>query len=233
MNEILSAKEYAAAVLKTESKPAALGVGPMTLFMALNLAVETSNVLDHLKRAVFYGKDIDQESAIKSLQTISKLAADISFPIATSRYRDPRDGDFFQSVPQETRDKVSPGNINLRLLHAALGMQTESGEFILGLLPSFFGGPVDAVNLAEEIGDTGWYQEIALDELGFTKPQIDTANIKKLQDKKNGRYKRGEFLASDAVDRDTTAERALLEAGTDDRKLTDAEATALIHKKAA
>jgi len=229
----LNATDYRAAVLKTESKPKELSVGPMTIFMALNLAVETSNVLDQLKRAVFYGKDIDQEAAIKSLQTIGKIAADISFPIGTGRYRDPRDGDFFQGVPVETRAAITPGNVNLRLLHAALGLQTESGEFIEGLLPSFFGGPIDAVNLLEELGDgPGWYAEVALDELGFTREQCNFTNIKKLQDKKDGRYKKGAFNPNEAIDRDVNAERGLLEAGSD-RKLTDAEATAIIHQKAA
>src|SRR5260370_823679 len=174
----LNSHDYRAAVLKTESKPTQLGVGPMTLFMALNLAVETSNILDQFKRAVFYGKDMDQEAAIKSLQTIGKLAADISFPIGTGRYRDPQDGDFFQGVPAETRAAIAPGNVNLRLLHAALGLQTESGEFIQGLLPSFFGGPGDAVNALEKLGDSSWYSEIALDELGFTRGQCAFTNIK-------------------------------------------------------
>jgi hypothetical protein len=230
---LLTADEYHAAVLKTESKPERLTVGPMTLFMALNLAVETSKILDHFKRAVFYGKDINQEAAITSLQTVGKLVADISFPVGTGRYRDQQDGDFFQGVPAETRAAITPGNVNLRLLHAALGLQTESGEFIEALLPSFFGGPVDGTNLLEEVGDSGWYQEIALDELGFTKAQVDTANIRKLQDKKNGRYKKGTFAATDAVEsRDVGAERVLLDDSAD-RKLTDVEATAQIHKRAA
>jgi hypothetical protein len=40
-------------------------------------------------------------------------------------------------------------------------------------------------------------------------------NIKKLKDKKAGRYQKGAFDPNAAVQRDTTAERALLEAGAE------------------
>ena len=50
-----------------------------------------------------------------------------------------------------------------RLLHAALGMQTESAEFSDQLKKHiFYGKPLDKVNLKEELGDQLWYIAIAL-----------------------------------------------------------------------
>lgn len=53
-----------------------------------------------------------------------------------------------------------------RLLHASIGMQTESAEFSDQLKKHiFYGKPLDKVNLKEEIGDLLWYLAIALDTL--------------------------------------------------------------------
>jgi Cobalamin biosynthesis protein CobT len=92
---------------------------------------------------------------------------------------------------------------------------TESGEFIEAILPSLLGQPVDKVNLLEEQGDSSWYGEIALDELGYTRAQSNFTNIKKLTDKKAGRYKKGAFDPNAAVGRDVSKERRLLEAGAE------------------
>ena len=56
---------------------------------------------------------------------------------------------------------------NIRLLHAGIGLATESGEFLDALKKAiFYGKELDRVNLQEEIGDLLWYCAIALDELG-------------------------------------------------------------------
>lgn len=54
----------------------------------------------------------------------------------------------------------------IRLLHASIGMQTESAEFSDQIKRHvFYGKPLDRVNLKEEIGDLLWYLAIALDTL--------------------------------------------------------------------
>ncbi|CAG9229227.1 hypothetical protein [Burkholderia vietnamiensis] len=203
---------YRARVLETESRPAALNFGPATLLIALNMAVAASNVVDHIKRAIYYGKDADQQAATNDLMVLMSTAAAVKFAFETGRYRDPRDIDFYRDkLEPSVAQHLSAEGVDLRLLHAALGKFTESGEFVQALIPTLMGASVDRVNLAEEIGDSGWYEEIAMDALGLTREQVNDANIKKLQDKKAGRYKKGEFLADDAVNRDTQAERAVLE----------------------
>ncbi|MFP3609258.1 hypothetical protein SB778_03975 [Paraburkholderia sp. SIMBA_050] len=210
----LNSADYHAAVLQTESKPGELNFGPATLLMALNLAVSAANALDQVKRAIYYGRDIDQEKAMEAIQAVQGTASALAFPVATKRYRDPRDVDFFaQNLSPEAAKSLSPANVDLRLLHAALGKFTEAGEFIEAILPTLMGAAVDKVNVLEELGDGSWYDEIALDALGYSREQCNFVNIKKLQDKKAGRYQKGAFDPNAAVERDVDAERALLDAG--------------------
>jgi hypothetical protein len=216
MSNTLNNQDYRDAVLATESKPAAVNFGPATLLMALQLAVQAGNLLDQVKRAIYYGKDVDQQVVGNALKAIPQITQDIGFPLATERYRDPRDADFFSAIDPQAKQMLSLGSVDVRLLHAALGQFTESTEFLEALVPSFFGTPVDKVNLLEEQGDASWYGEIALDALGYSREQCQFANIKKLNDKKAGRYKAGSFDPNAAVNRDVGAERELLEGAAND-----------------
>ena len=94
-----------------------------------------------------------------------------------------------------------------RLLHAGMGMATESGEFLDQLKKHFFyGKPLDTVNLKEEIGDQLWYIAIALDELGSDfQTEMDRV-IRKLRTRFPDR-----FSDESALQRDLEAERSTLE----------------------
>lgn len=93
------------------------------------------------------------------------------------------------------------------LLHAAIGMSTESGEFLDALKKHlFYGKPLDFVNLAEELGDMCWYVAVALNALGLTFEDVQQSNINKLR----ARYPE-KFTAELAENRDLVAERTLLE----------------------
>ena len=71
---------------------------------------------------------------------------------------------------------------NQRLLHAGIGLATESGEFLDALKKHvFYGKGLDKVNLAEEMGDIFWYCAIIADELGFHIDDIMERNINKLK----------------------------------------------------
>lgn len=96
----------------------------------------------------------------------------------------------------------------LRLLHAAMGIQTEGGELTDALKKHlFYGKNLDLVNLKEELGDLFWYIAILCDALGernFT--NIMQTNIKKLRT----RYPEA-FTEEKAENRDLGAERGVLE----------------------
>lgn len=111
-------------------------------------------------------------------------------------------------ITSELKERFSKEE-NLRLLHASLGMQTESAEFADMLKKHlFYGKQIDTVNLQEELGDLLWYVSIALDVLGTSYIQVMKTNISKLK----SRYP-NKFTEYDAQIRNLTAEREILESG--------------------
>jgi len=95
----------------------------------------------------------------------------------------------------------------IRLLHAAMGLATESGEFLDMLKKHlFYGKPLDLVNAKEEIGDTMWYTGLCIDILQTTMSEVMTVNIDKLK----ARYPE-KFSEFHAENRDLETERSILE----------------------
>ena len=96
---------------------------------------------------------------------------------------------------------------NQRLLHAGIGLATESGEFLDALKKHiFYGKELDTVNLGEEVGDLFWYCAIIADELEIHFDEVMNRNIAKLK----ARY--GEkFTEAAAQHRNLKVERDILE----------------------
>lgn len=95
----------------------------------------------------------------------------------------------------------------VRLLHAAMGLCTESGEFMDMLKKHIlYGKPIDAPNLKEELGDLEWYIALAIEELNTTFGIIFETNIAKLR----ARYP-NKFTEQDALNRNLNKERQILE----------------------
>ena len=105
---------------------------------------------------------------------------------------------------------VEPSTLDL--LHAAIGMSTESGE-ILDMVKKhiFYGADLDLVNLEEELGDSNFYQSLAIHAARMKDyytswEQICDKNIEKLR----ARY--GDKFSEDAaLNRDLNKEREILE----------------------
>jgi NTP pyrophosphatase (non-canonical NTP hydrolase) len=98
-------------------------------------------------------------------------------------------------------------DISERLLHAALGIQTESGEFSDIIKKSlFYGRTYDRPNAKEELGDLLWYIAFAIDELGTTFEEVMELNIAKLK----LRYPE-QFTEEHAENRNLEEERNILE----------------------
>lgn len=95
----------------------------------------------------------------------------------------------------------------VRLIHAMIGLCTESGE-IQDMMKKhiFYGKEIDKVNLKEELGDLMWYMAIACDEAGISLEEVMQTNIDKLR----ARY--GEkFTEEAALNRNLDTERQILE----------------------
>jgi hypothetical protein len=95
----------------------------------------------------------------------------------------------------------------LRLLHVAMGLCTEAGEFVDQLKKHiFYGKPLDTVNLIEELGDSSWYERIGVDALEIGYLDMLERNIAKLR----ARFPE-KFSEEHAQTRDLVKERAILE----------------------
>lgn len=96
---------------------------------------------------------------------------------------------------------------NIRLLHATLGLSSETGEFADQIKKHiFYGTDLDLVNLEEEIGDLFWYLAVAANTLGISFDAIQEKNIAKLK-KRYGE----KFSEEKAQNRNLPEERKILE----------------------
>ena len=99
---------------------------------------------------------------------------------------------------------------DVELLHGIIGVATEAGELAEiahhRLYKVMSGGPFDVTNVREEIGDVLWYLARLVKWAGTSFIAEMMRNVAKLR-KRHG----GSFNAERDVNRDLTAERALLE----------------------
>lgn len=110
-------------------------------------------------------------------------------------------------------EQVSRLARSMRLIHVALGLITEAGEFAERVFDHVFEGkPLDRVGLAEEAGDSSWYIRIGADELKdlFPGEPALAAIIQQNVDKLRARFPE-KFTEERAVERDLTHERRVLE----------------------
>lgn len=115
-----------------------------------------------------------------------------------------------QAIRTESRNfYLSDAKEDTRLLHAAIGLCTEAGEFLDSVKKQlFYGAPKDATNLKEELGDLCWYMAVAMDSLGTNFEKVMETNIAKLR----ARYPE-KFTSENALNRDLDAERKTLSQG--------------------
>lgn len=93
------------------------------------------------------------------------------------------------------------------IIHAIVGVSTESGELLDAFKKQmFYGKAFDLVNLDEEFGDLLWYIALYAEARGITIPDLAKKNSEKL----HTRY-RDKFSQAEALDRDLAAERKILE----------------------
>lgn len=112
-----------------------------------------------------------------------------------------------QDALRTLSDKYHIGAINPDLMHAAIGLATESGELLDAIKKCvFYGKPLDVVNVKEELGDLLWYLAVACHATGTTIDEVGSLNIAKLK----ARYP-DRFTEAEANERDTDHEREVLE----------------------
>lgn len=98
---------------------------------------------------------------------------------------------------------------NTRILHAAIGCVTESGELLDALKKQiFYGRELDIVNVKEEAGDILWYLAILFDEIGTDFETESNRVISKLK----ARFP-DKFTEETVYNRNLDVERKILELG--------------------
>lgn len=191
----MNSQEFINKALKTEYSPEVLPMTEENLIDVLVMAISCANIMDQVKKLIIYGKPIDLVKLANNHQDLSHFSEVFVENMMES-------GDIAMEVP------VTNSDINIRLLHAAIGIFTESGEMLEALLGQLEGGYLDKVNWAEEAGDVDWYKAIAIDELGIPEEKIRQTLINKLAK----RYPE-KFTSEAALNRDLEAERRVLEEG--------------------
>jgi len=96
---------------------------------------------------------------------------------------------------------------NPRILHAAMGLVTESGELLDALKKAtYYGKELDLTNVKEEAGDILWYLAILFDALGTSFEEEQARVIAKLRTRFPDK-----FTEEAAENRNLDAERVVLE----------------------
>ena len=201
--------EYQTLALTTESVPTELKIGEVGLHMALTAMIQTGIIADKVKRAIFYGTPLDKEAIENAAHDAMDTLDAILENLETLDTTNDREG--FEL--EENLEHIHPENIDLRKLHAGLGLFSESAEILEALRSQLETGKIDKVNFAEELGDCMWYVAIGADATDLTLDRVMHANIMKLDSRnkqKGGTGVKG-FNADGTINRDTAAERAILE----------------------
>ena len=95
----------------------------------------------------------------------------------------------FATYQQLAMRTAKPMDMQGDLLHAALGLTGESGEFADCIKKYLiYNQPLDRENAIEEIGDLLWYAALACDALEVDMGQVAAMNIDKLRKRYPEKY---------------------------------------------
>lgn len=175
--------------IRTESKIEQVEANTWLLEGTIRGFISFGNILDMLKKNIYYGKEID-------MQLLHQHA--IRAWLAASQV-DPKENG--HNLEDKRLFDVDP-----RLFHALVGIATESTELLEAIDAALQGEDLDAVNVKEELGDINWYQAIALDTLEVDFESVLNTVIAKLKARFPER-----FTSEHAINRDLDTERKILE----------------------
>lgn len=189
-------QDFEAQALVTKSPNFHGNLVPRAYFVkAVNDAIVALNVLDKIKKTMFYGAELPYVWAEveENCQAAPKdwIVVDEVDPTIQSNFA--------------RQDAVD-------VIHATLGKATEGGEMLELLRDTLKTGKFDPVNFSEEMFDGQWYDAIGCHAIGMTFDQGQRMIIDKLRNHKTGRFK-DLFNEFDAKNRDLEAERKTLVAG--------------------
>ena len=215
--------EYSKAAIRSESKiPAVKGVGAVSLHATLTAVIGVGDVMDQIKKNVFYNRPYDREKLADSINSsINALNFLLSTIQPGSNFADPEQTfDIHRMTPNDgptgkaiTIGPDSLAQLDPRIFHVITGIITEASELATALQFNIEGDPLDLVNVSEEIGDIAWYGFGIFPDASEIPPgQILDTNIGKLVNRYPEKF--DEYLAQQE-NRDLEAEREILEKGVE------------------
>ena len=96
----------------------------------------------------------------------------------------------FATYQQLAMRTAKPMDFSGDLLHAALGLTGEAGEFADCIKRHWvYGQKLDTQNAIEEVGDVLWFCALACETLGVDMGQVAAMNIDKLRKRYPEKYK--------------------------------------------
>ncbi len=182
--------QYVKDAVRTESRIEKVTLLDSETFgAALQIFIQSGQILDMFKKNIFYGKEIDWERVEDKL---GKIEMDSGAGFA---------------------DRKSTLDVDPRMFHALIGTATEAAELMEALLAYTEGEGLDIFNVLEEFGDINWYEAIAIDasngELeAFGFEDVLRTNIEKLRKRFPEK-----FTSEKAIKRNLEDERETLETG--------------------
>lgn len=185
----INLQQYIKDATRTESTIASIKVNVPNLLSVLSCYIAAGNLLDDVKKNVFYNKTIDPSKWNSNLTEIIFHSHNI-----------------LNGIDLESTDKEEL-TINPRLFHSIIGISTESVELAEAMVTAIMSETdIDFTNFKEEMGDLNWYQAIGLDETNANWAALLNTNINKLK----ARYP-DKFTSDNAINRDLEVERQILE----------------------
>lgn len=179
--------QFVVDAIKTESKIEQVTTNKELLIQTISILVHAGNILDQIKKNVFYAKPFAIDDLVSHTQSLNE-SVNLLNKISTN----------------DIVDNKSDLGVNPRIFHSIVGISTEATELLEAL--DINGQKMDSINIAEEFGDIDWYKAIGVDELAIDWVTILTTVIQKLKT----RYPDA-FTSEDAINRDLEKEREVLD----------------------
>jgi len=182
--------EYTKLAIRTESQIETVTVNRELLEATINGMAAFGQILDQIKKHVYYGKAYNIDELSQCLETGAN-----SISAAT-----------IATVNNPGENECDVHELNTRVFHSISGIATESVELLEVLQKVLAGEEIDLVNALEEFYDINWYQAIGIDELHGDWEGGLANNIAKLK----ARFP-DKFDSDQAINRNKEAEREILE----------------------
>lgn len=179
--------QFVTDAIKTESKIDKVVVNNALLSNTIEILINAGNILDQMKKHIFYGKEYNLDDLMMHLESINVSTTDLNNLTVDN------------IIDDETELKVNP-----RIFHSIVGISTEATELLEALDINVTS--IDTINIGEEFGDIDWYKAIGCDELDIDWDTILDAVIEKLKT----RYP-NKFTSEDAINRNLDKEREVLD----------------------